>query len=746
LPDDALVVLDSLIPGKPFEVCIDDTNTPTYAYANLAPSLEVRISKREFFQWIQKSGIPPRSNPERTDMRHPADVSIGETSYWEEFYPEHVLSVGDVVLGVVRSVSLDYSARRIIAELDVATVLEEVQEDPEKSLRLLGYVEDLPPPLERTPLAGTGAKRDAGVYGAGPESHGYRVLLIDGDPDAIAAQAQWLETNCFNVTSCKSEADVERVLSENARECSVALIDICLAFGPQPFGGIEYAKRLQQINPHCAIVLATAQPEPAMCDIAEGLFITAFIERPQGAEREIRAIRSASRKNSQPAVSLIRSHLGLACEDNLDRVLQKPHQPDFQTRIERLKSDLCADSVIVFEYDSLTKLADIKYCVGVLLPNFKRFRKHLRYSPVRDVCEDRVEIYDVGIPEDKHLQVKHQHLLKLCADAGPYCAMAAVEVAEKAGKGLHYGVFAFKFADAHGASAFSPSLPYAPHPDFMQKAMHQHVLDLCRQCAGDLRLLMHEQWSFDREMLRNAAVLEGMAAMGMKHDLMHAIEGLDNDVYSLLHLAHTGEEPCGGMLKTTERLRRLSDSALKIVHNYSMQMKAEGEEVSVFPVDAVLEDVRKAVDMLAVDHGIDVLVDAKAVKRTLVKVQRSALYRSLFNLVINSIEHISLIHRKNGRICMQASRFSKDDLRKADRKKRGLYVRVYDSGPGMHAYQRLRAFDLGYSTRRDGCGLGLTICEEQMKRIDGAVVRCVVSPLLVGCVFEIYIPERHIHE
>jgi signal transduction histidine kinase len=68
----------------------------------------------------------------------------------------------------------------------------------------------------------------------------------------------------------------------------------------------------------------------------------------------------------------------------------------------------------------------------------------------------------------------------------------------------------------------------------------------------------------------------------------------------------------------------------------------------------------------------------------------------------------------------------------------GVVVRVADDGPGMGESDRARVFDLFYTTKQHGSGLGLPL-SQQIVVAHGGVIRCESSPGK-GAVFEIWLP------
>lgn len=68
----------------------------------------------------------------------------------------------------------------------------------------------------------------------------------------------------------------------------------------------------------------------------------------------------------------------------------------------------------------------------------------------------------------------------------------------------------------------------------------------------------------------------------------------------------------------------------------------------------------------------------------------------------------------------------------------GVVVRVADDGPGMSEHDRARVFDLFYTTKQHGSGLGLPL-SQQIVVAHGGVIRCESAPGQ-GAMFEIWLP------
>ena len=85
-------------------------------------------------------------------------------------------------------------------------------------------------------------------------------------------------------------------------------------------------------------------------------------------------------------------------------------------------------------------------------------------------------------------------------------------------------------------------------------------------------------------------------------------------------------------------------------------------------------------------------------------------------------------------------------MRRRRKQEGGMFVHIYDTGPGIHAHAVAKVFDAGYSTRKEGCGMGLAICRQALAAINGCEIRLLNSILMFGSLFEIFIPDQHLME
>lgn len=90
------------------------------------------------------------------------------------------------------------------------------------------------------------------------------------------------------------------------------------------------------------------------------------------------------------------------------------------------------------------------------------------------------------------------------------------------------------------------------------------------------------------------------------------------------------------------------------------------------------------------------------------RADRAGLLLAFFNLLLNAMQQIELYPRKRGLVWVEANLENGTSWARLD---------FCDTGPGLHYSDFERIFDLGYSTKPEGTGLGLHISRQVIERI-----------------------------
>jgi signal transduction histidine kinase len=99
------------------------------------------------------------------------------------------------------------------------------------------------------------------------------------------------------------------------------------------------------------------------------------------------------------------------------------------------------------------------------------------------------------------------------------------------------------------------------------------------------------------------------------------------------------------------------------------------------------------------------------------------------NLLLNAIQQMAAI-RRHGSIDVEIAYETGQEM---------IQVRIRDDGPGIHSTLWERIFDFGFTTRKGGAGLGLTISREIVSKLRGTL-SVEESHMLWGTTFLLELP------
>ncbi|MCA9372434.1 ATP-binding protein, partial [Candidatus Woesebacteria bacterium] len=120
----------------------------------------------------------------------------------------------------------------------------------------------------------------------------------------------------------------------------------------------------------------------------------------------------------------------------------------------------------------------------------------------------------------------------------------------------------------------------------------------------------------------------------------------------------------------------------------------------------------------------------------LVRNQAVTLEQIVLNVALNAIQQTAE-HRPEGggAICIEIQLIEEDQEGATCR------ILVFDNGPGIHTVLWEKIFEMGYSTRQDGSGIGLFVSRNLIEEIGGKVY-VAKSHILYGSVFALEFPVK----
>jgi signal transduction histidine kinase len=192
---------------------------------------------------------------------------------------------------------------------------------------------------------------------------------------------------------------------------------------------------------------------------------------------------------------------------------------------------------------------------------------------------------------------------------------------------------------------------------------------------------------------------------GFSSQVAHEIKNPLNSISMAIQLAKQ-KGLSGDLLKIIEDETNRLNSIVQRFSSVSKGIEAHLEEVDL---TKVVSDVITDAKGLATAYGVKIEFNANGFSQK-VKTDPLLLKQALFNIIKNAIEAFEGVFREE--------KVVKVNLKKEKRK---VVISIEDNGSGMTDEEVKRAFDLFYSTKSQGMGLGLSVVRRIMDALGGEV-------------------------
>lgn len=377
-----------------------------------------------------------------------------------------------------------------------------------------------------------------------------------------------------------------------------------------------------------------------------------------------------------------------------------------RTLLAMCKKQLDAEQVFLFSLDAAHRRINIADRVGDGAIN-KNAVAQLIYSPVRDAAEDGEVIVENEINERE--RKRFQHLLAFSP-----AAVSCIGVPVPAQTTLKYALFALdprakRFDD--GSQMYAQGMALA-----LGAALDQ----------SDLR---------ERSALIQRSALIGNLASGMMHEM-------NNLAGPLLFEADTIKKSLARILKDeTSNYANINIEIANIekdVRQIISVTKAFGKiatkaNMETLRVDEIVENTLLLLREIGKRSRVKFQFNAPE-KLVIVRNQSVTLEQIFLNVVLNAVQQIAE-WRKDGEGHIQINMELLNEAQDAAM----CRILVADNGPGIHTVLWEKIFEMGFSTRKDGSGIGLHVSRSLMEDIGGKIY-VVDSHILSGSVFALEFP------
>jgi signal transduction histidine kinase/predicted RNA-binding protein with RPS1 domain len=373
--------------------------------------------------------------------------------------------------------------------------------------------------------------------------------------------------------------------------------------------------------------------------------------------------------------------------------------------LEHLLHVTSAESAVLFYYDPISRLFSIKSKYGLLQYDESSIN-NLIASPVEDVITEQEIVWE------KRVSNRPSTFRKLY-DIIPFesCMGVPVYVAGK----CDHALFIFH-----------------REPNFFSRYRLRDVRTNAALCSIAMESdLFHHQ-------IQNIApiILTGQLTSALNHEIANQLTALDlqidhlNRVIAKIELSQPPQHKthiqdaritCNNLEETVTELHKIVKDFRRI------RTAKQNDQINVnSALKTVWENIRKTAAKSNVDIWLKIDDEIPDIVGN-----AFALYCTFYNLTLNAIQQLE---NKNGEklVKIQPSYEHEDG-------KPMVSVRVMDNGPGIHRQQWEKIFELGFTTRENGSGLGLFIARSLIEAYGG---RIIVEESLVqlGTTFLVQLP------
>jgi signal transduction histidine kinase/DNA-binding response OmpR family regulator len=612
------------------------------------------------------------------------------------------ISVGDIIAGLITPDNINYRNR--LVKLDIAPYLTNIEKIPEfLPIRKKDFFDVAKKQQNKKSYHNTER-----FLQLPPDIRS--ILVVDDEKLFLDEIGSYFKSCGIHVNTASGIDEAMEILEDP--ECAnfdVALLDVNLDKSNN-FLGFQVAQKVSEYQPRSHIIMTTGDniDNEKVLQIAGDLPISSFLYKPLGLEEFNNALHDAI--GNEP--KKLRLFFEEQIEEDIEpeALVKTAKTGSLRSLVCDLKSDIEAEIVALFSINPISFEVQIEEYEGIGQNKAQDNLDKMRYSPVKDVAIKKEIIFEERVSQMPHYS-KHLWLVKALAYES--CIAYPVPLDHE----LEYCLFAF-----HGNRE---------HFNDRDKDKVKSVAQLSAQILENQRLT---------ETIRNENpfYLAGKTYGSMAHDLLNSL----NREFGLLSifqlLKDKTEIKADGIAELKKKLEYFQVELQRtkgIVETFRRMSRSQHEKET--DVD-VFETVCRAADIIRVEADalntqITVMPFDEDI-RGKTRIRQTAFEQVMYNLFLNAAQQIHRFSfiRADGNIMVElAVLHHKDEER--------LQILIHDSGPGIHGRDFEKVFSKGYTTKEDGCGMGLEICRTIINEAGGEI-KVLKSILFCGTTFEILLP------
>jgi signal transduction histidine kinase/predicted RNA-binding protein with RPS1 domain/CheY-like chemotaxis protein len=529
-----------------------------------------------------------------------------------------------------------------------------------------------------------------------------KILVVDPDPEITRSTVEMLESIGFIVQHATSG---EEALAKFASET----YDLVLtAIGLPGINGITLSQKLFENHSQLPVIFQFSEDlEEHLEHIKKVEFQNCILMKPWQLNDLIKLINDAAVGILGQEPLKMREPEDFVFIDRISKIVNEQTDPKktVEAILQDLKEKTHASFVVVFQMHLTTLETYISSQVGLNKSLTETERRFLRFSPVMSVIHSKIEIDD-----DLATGKRYANLRPL----GNFKSLIGVKIDFSSDWG--YGLFLFSVKE----SQFTDQ-------DFEKAKIAALILGTAIE-RHQMEEVCHQQHKF---------ILNGRLASSLVHELKNELQ----TIFNYIDVLKTNSINLNsGKTKADEKFFGL----FQRIVNALLEEQNHIQDIQYIFLNLLKEKNEEQVELLGhLNKLVEIIKPtAEAAKIKIIppkkQIRKSFLNTSWFdqvitNLLMNAIDQIPLVRKESGEITIRVDFDENSEL--------PIKVRVIDNGPGIHTAYFEKVFDIFFTTKKGGSGLGLFISKALVESLGGKI-RIEESIRFGGTTFLVELPFR----
>ena len=221
----------------------------------------------------------------------------------------------------------------------------------------------------------------------------------------------------------------------------------------------------------------------------------------------------------------------------------------------------------------------------------------------------------------------------------------------------------------------------------------------------------------------------GEMAAAMAHELNQPLAAITNYASASLRLLKKDSENLGDVKQALKHIDSQAHRAGEIIRRLRNFVRPENINLEVVNIASVIDEIMPLAELDARANNITLTID---VPRDLPEIMADQLQiqQVILNLLRNGVDAMKDSAPENRQLRMKAYCSTADEIR----------IDIIDQGQGVSEDAKDNLFDPFFSTKSDGMGMGLAICQTIAKAHSGRLA--FLNNPLIGTTFSVSLPTK----